>query len=510
MIKIDWSLWIAFILPAFLLPLITTPLIKKLAWRYQWFDRPDDRKIHKYPTPRLGGIGIFGSFLIISAIVILRNWVLYEDGDPKIILFLAGCLIIFLLGIVDDLSGLGVREKFTVQILAGLIAYGAGFQLTTLRLPFLGTEDIGLAGILLTLLWIAGVSNAINLIDGLNGLAGGVSAIASFFVGIVALSNGDSETAILSWILMASIAGFLPYNLRDGRIFMGDSGSLFIGYALSLLSISAAAHSEGGVSLLIPVAILCYPIMDTFLALIRRMVRGRGLFSGDLGHIHHRLLSRLLCPKKTVTALCAVSAVLGLVALLISNEVKYLSNIIAVVIVFTAAVSMVSYGNAELREAYHGRFNLGRRRRTPWYKNRIVNRVTRRIYNAGNLKHICRLIAVAGRELEADLIGLELMLKMEDGSTGVVRYKWPLRKSGSNGDSLWVTRYPLRLSGQFDGSLVYEKAEWKRRRNSEEDEIWVTEIGRSVNDWLVRAIEGGNIKLKDVDSEVAAPEIATA
>lgn len=502
---------IAFIVAAFLLSLIAVPCIRRLAYQYNWFDKPDHRKIHKYPTPRLGGIGIFCSFVIISVIALFRNFGIHGDESGRIIIFLSGSLLIFLLGIFDDLRGMNAWRKFSVQIAAGLLACWAGFYITGLTLPFLGTIDIGLAGIPLTLLWIAGVTNAVNLIDGMNGLAGGVSAIAAFFVGLVAMQFGHQETTYLSLILMGSIIGFLPYNLRDGKIFMGDSGSLVIGYTLSVLSISAARDSQSGVSFLIPVVILGLPIMDTIMAMIRRGARGRGLFSADLGHIHHRLLARLLCPKKTVLTLYTVSIVLGLLALLISYEVRYLSNIIAAMMILVTVISISHYGNGEIKEVFRGSLNIGKRRKTPWYKNKIVYRISERISNAKDIEHIYRLLALAARELEVDMITLNVLCNIEDDRPGIIRFKWPLKgHTNTNGGPLWVTQYPLSLDRFFSGSLTYGKAEWKRRRRSEEDEIWVMELGKSVFDWLARAVKDKEIDLGDLDSDVVTRKTVTA
>lgn len=516
MTEILWDRLIAVVLSAFILSLAIGPLIKKLAWRYQWFDKPDHRKIHQYPTPRIGGIAIFVSFAVISFVTSYNSLVSpVALTFGRFMIFLVGSLLIFLLGVFDDLRGMDAYRKFSVQVVAGLLAYLAGFHLTTLHLPFIGPVDVGLAGIPLTLLWIAGVTNAMNLIDGMNGLAGGVSAISAFFIGLVAMYNGHYETAYLSWILMASIIGFLPYNLRDGRIFMGDSGSLFIGYALSLLSISAAYRSDTvpigpRVFLLIPVVILGLPIMDTLMAIIRRAFRGRGLFSGDLGHIHHRLLSRLLCPKKTVLVLYAVSGILGFLALLITYEVRYVTTAISVMVIVTTVVGVAHYGNVELQEFFQKRFDMGRRRRTPWYKNKMVHKISQRISSTKSIKYLYRHLALACRELEADLISLEVTVMREDGRSGVIRYEWPLRKPCPNGDSLWVTRYPLMLDGQFYGNLVYKKTKWKRRRISEEDEIWVMAIGKSVHEWLVVAVRDEKIDLGDLDFDAVTPEFVTA
>ena len=158
-------------------------------------------------------------------------------------------------------------------------------------------------------------------------------------------------------------------------------------------------------------------------------------------------------------------------------EVRYLSGIIAAMTMSLIVISIAHYGNEELKEAFHGRFDTGDRRRTPWYKNKIVYRISHRISNAKSIGHLYSLLALAARELEVDMITLNVLLNMEEGRPGIIRFKWPLKDSNSNGDSLWVTQYPLSLEDLFSGSLTYGKAEWKRRRQSEEDEIWVMEIG---------------------------------
>ncbi len=497
-----------FIVLALILSLIIVPLIRKLAWKYQWFDKPDQRKIHKFPTPRIGGIGIYFSFLITAVSYFYSNFIFQNS----LIIFLSGSLLIFFLGIIDDFRGMTAPRKFIVQIAAGSIALWAGFNLTKIDLPYFGIIDIGFAGIPLTLLWIAGVTNAINMIDGMNGLAGGVSSIAAFFLGLIALHNGHIETAFLSWILMAAIAGFLPYNLRDGKIFMGDSGSLFIGYALSVLSISATQSGHAGISLLIPIIILGLPIGDTMMAVIRRLVRGRQVFSADLGHIHHRLLSKLLCPKKTVLLLYLVSIILGLFAMSISNSNKNFSNILIVVVLLAASAWIVYYTFMEFRDRFQGRFAVWNRKRSPWYKNKIVFSVSQSISKATSIERIYRLLAIAGRELEVDMISLNVLLNTENEKPEVIRFNWNIKGVDTNDGTLWLTQYPLSLDEYFSGSFVYGKAAWKRNRRSEEDEIWVMELGKSVYDWLVSSVKDGKVdtspqQLQPINNNQKSPQL---
>jgi UDP-GlcNAc:undecaprenyl-phosphate GlcNAc-1-phosphate transferase len=298
---------------AFFLAFLGTPLVRRFAWRIKAVDRPNSRKVHNRLMPRLGGIAIC-----------LGYWVtIFLTGQPdrEIIGMFLGGLIIVALGILDDTRGLSPRIKLLGQILAACIAIAWGVRVDFLTHPFEGVISLEIFGLgfvsyLVTIVWIVGITNAVNLIDGLDGLAAGVSAIAAITLGVVSLLEGFPHVASLAFILAASTLGFLKYNFYPAKVFMGDTGSLFLGFNLATIAVIGLTKSATVISLFLPVVILGIPIADTFLAIVRRYFNGKSIFSPDKDHIHHRLLAIGLSHRRTVLAIYVVSAILGVSAVL--------------------------------------------------------------------------------------------------------------------------------------------------------------------------------------------------
>jgi len=261
-----------------------TPPMSHLAIRIGGIDKPDDRKVHSYETPRLGGIALFCAFLF--------SVLFFIDIDRQIKSFLAGAIVIFLTGLVDDLSCLSPRNKLIGQIVASCVSViSGGLFITTLGNPLgLGQVDLGVMGVPFTLFVVVGVINAINLIDGLDGLAGGVSAVACLAFGVLAWKTGNSNLLALVVALVGAIFGFLRYNTYPARIFMGDSGSLFLGYCMAFFSVILLKGSHGSISPVAPLIILGVPIFDTLVVMCRRKLTGKRVSSPDKTHIHHRLM----------------------------------------------------------------------------------------------------------------------------------------------------------------------------------------------------------------------------
>lgn len=311
--------FIAFI-SALLVSYLVTPLVIKLANKVGAIDVPnDERRVHKVPIPRLGGIAIFLGF--IAAFII--TFAGFKAKAPHGLLIemagvLIGTVIIVLTGYFDDIKPLSAKRKFLIQVLAAIIVIGSGVTIERLTNPlhFLfremsSTIELGIWSYPLTLIWIVGVTNAINLIDGLDGLAAGVSTISSITLFVVALFNIQTPIAILAIALAGATIGFLPHNFNPAKIFMGDSGSLFLGYMLSVISIMGVLKSAAALSILVPVFAMGIPIFDTFFAMLRRILSGRSIAEADKGHLHHRLLDAGLTQKQAVLTLYCVSAVLG-------------------------------------------------------------------------------------------------------------------------------------------------------------------------------------------------------
>jgi len=306
---------IAFLI-ALLVSFAATPLMIRLAKRIGAIDVPkDDRRVHKVPTPRLGGLAIFLGFL--SALLYM-----YEI-DSRMVGVLTGAAIIVTLGFFDDIKPLPAKFKFLVQIIAAVIVIRSGVRIDHVSNPlhfmFPDNEYIifGNWSYPLTLLWIVGVTNAINLVDGLDGLAAGISIISAVTLFVAAQTTGQPFAAFLASILAASILGFLPYNFNPAKIFMGDTGALFLGYMLSVISVMGVLKGAAALSILVPIFAIGLPIYDTLFAMIRRASNGKSMMEADKGHLHHKLLDAGMSQRQAVITLYSISAVLGFSAVVL-------------------------------------------------------------------------------------------------------------------------------------------------------------------------------------------------
>ncbi len=314
-----------------------TPLVRLLALAIGAVDKPDGRKIHTKPMPRLGGLATFASFLITTFAVHFLFPQAALDSLPSLSswpLLLASSLILLVLGMLDDIRPLKPGPKFLVQFLAAALVYFAGLRIESAADPFSGgVLSFGPLSLPLTVLWIVGVTNAFNLIDGLDGLASGIGAIAALTISAIALVHNEPATATLAITLAGVAIGFLRYNFNPAKVFLGDSGSLFLGFALAVLSIQSSAKGSTAFSVAVPLLALSVPIMDTSLAMLRRILRSffpeqsrpattlrklHSMFQPDRRHIHHQLLARGLSQREAVFVLYFVSITFGLCAFLVT------------------------------------------------------------------------------------------------------------------------------------------------------------------------------------------------
>lgn len=307
-----------------------TPPVKNFAHKVGAIDVPKDaRRMHKKPIPRLGGLAIYGGFLC--------SILIFGQLDETMLCVLLGAAIIVALGIFDDVLALGAKPKFVVQIVAAAIPVCIGdlqIGLFTNLNPLSDTPfvHLGILAVPVTIIWIVGITNAVNLIDGLDGLAVGVSSIAAITMLAVALLTGNMPIAITMAALAGACIGFMPYNLNPAKIFMGDTGSTFLGYMLATVSIMGLFKFYAVISFAVPFLILGLPIFDTANAIIRRVAAGRSPMSPDRGHVHHKLIDMGFNQKQAVAILYAISATLGLTAVVLtsSGEVKAIVLLLAV------------------------------------------------------------------------------------------------------------------------------------------------------------------------------------
>ncbi|NMA49548.1 MAG: undecaprenyl/decaprenyl-phosphate alpha-N-acetylglucosaminyl 1-phosphate transferase [Tissierellia bacterium] len=320
----------------FLLALVLTPVVIKFAVKIGAMDIPkDDRRVHRIAMPLMGGLAMY--------IAVVIGMLLFLPKDRKFLAILIGATLILISGIKDDIKGTTPKEKLFYQILAASVAIWGGISIENITNPFVqGSTGFALSWLTIpiTLFWIVGITNTLNLIDGLDGLAGGVAFISSFSFMLVALKMELGFIGVLAALVAGACLGFLPYNFNPAKIFMGDTGSLFLGYMLAIISIEGALKSVATIAMIIPIIILGVPIFDTTFAIFRRVSKGQSIMTADKSHLHHRLLEKGFTQKKTVLILYAISGVFGLFAVLISkvnsSQAVWMSAILFVVALFFA------------------------------------------------------------------------------------------------------------------------------------------------------------------------------
>ncbi|MGE5341005.1 MAG: glycosyltransferase family 4 protein [Candidatus Omnitrophota bacterium] len=302
-------------------------MLLALAQKYHIYDHFDHRKLAKEPRPRLGGIGIFfgfltGFYILFFAIYLLQHTryeIQVDFSLFQIMLYICSIIFFFMLGLYDDFKGLKAHEKLIFQLIFATVLFFIGFKIELVTLPFVPTSiDVGTFSYPLTLLWIIGISNAINLIDGLDGLAGGVIAITSVTIIVICVLNKLMFPAIIISALLGGVVGFLPHNVYPSKILMGDSGSLFSGVILATISLKTAQKASLGIALMIPLIFLAIPVIDTTLSFFRRLVSGRNPFKGDDDHIHHRLLKKGFSEKKSAAILLTLTAIFSILSIVVS------------------------------------------------------------------------------------------------------------------------------------------------------------------------------------------------
>ena len=295
-------LWLRSLLPAILAAIATlllTPLARKLAIRLRAMDVPGGRKQHDKPIPRLGGLAIAGGIVVAlgPCLFLLAPQTLLDLGVNEIVGFTLATTIIFALGLADDIAPVSPLVKLIFQLLAASIVVGIGWQFTALRLPFDERIALGAVAPLLSIFWIVGVTNAINFVDGLDGLAAGIVAIISFSLLILATLQGRPEIVVLASCMAGACIGFLRHNWRPATIYMGDSGSLTLGFILASITLRTSFKGSTAIAIIVPLLALGLPVIDTLMVMLYRFLRGHptlgriaGVFYGDRKHLHHLLL----------------------------------------------------------------------------------------------------------------------------------------------------------------------------------------------------------------------------
>ena len=320
---------------------LATPRVKTLAVRLGALDNPNSRKVHTEPIPRMGGLAIYAGFLASILCTVHITWEIFG--------LLVGGTAILIIGILDDIYQLPAKVKLVGQILAAGVLILFDIKVEWLTNPF--GDMIYLEGLSIpfTILWVISLTNTLNLIDGLDGLAAGVSTIAAVTVFLMAFQNNFWLVALMTAALAGSSLGFLHFNFSPAKIFMGDTGSMFLGYMLAAVSVVGTVKSAATIALIVPIVALGLPILDTACAIIRRFTNGRPIFKPDRGHLHHRLLDMGMTQKQVVLLLYFATICLGLSAILLT-EVK-LGYAALIVFMLLAAAFVVARKTGVLKDA---------------------------------------------------------------------------------------------------------------------------------------------------------------
>jgi UDP-GlcNAc:undecaprenyl-phosphate GlcNAc-1-phosphate transferase len=396
---------------------VLTRYVRDFASRRGWVAVPSqERHLHSNPLPRLGGVAIFISFsLSLLAAAAMASYVpkLHAAFSLKTLLtIMVPASIVFLLGVYDDLRSVGPYVKFTVQAVAASMLFMGGLRILNIPVLFGEHQLPWFVGLPFTILWVLGITNAFNLIDGLDGLAAGSALFSTLVAFVVALLNGYSLVTVMTIALAGAILGFLRYNFNPATIFLGDSGSLFIGFVLSALALAGAEKSPTFVAVAIPVVSFGLPILETLLSILRRLISGRPVFTADREHIHHKLLQHGLTHRQVVIVLYAVSAVFAMLSLFLLWPTGSSLGLVLAVLGIGVWIGIQRLGYLELGE-------LGRvaqrtlEQRQIFINNLAIRRATEELKAVRDYAQVLRVLEAAFGSNDFD--GFDLRLKLLPG-----------------------------------------------------------------------------------------------
>lgn len=333
-------------LAAFVMTFLQMPFTIKFAKKKGFLDVPkDNRRVHKKPIPVGGGIA-----MVISVSILMLFFLPINKG---IVMTIIASLIIAISGLYDDKKGLSPKLKFIFQILAAVILIIAGMKIEFVTNPFDSNDALLILNMLsipVTIFWVCGITNTINLIDGLDGLASGVSMICAISMFFITYNMGRYDVSLVCALVAGACLGFLPFNFNPAKIFMGDTGALYLGFMLSYISISGFLKQAAILMIFVPVLILGVPVFDTAFAMVRRKLSGKSMVEADKGHLHHRLLKMGLNQRQTVVILYSISAIFGLLANLISKFHSSIALVISIGVIVLILATGVAAGMLKNKE----------------------------------------------------------------------------------------------------------------------------------------------------------------
>jgi UDP-GlcNAc:undecaprenyl-phosphate GlcNAc-1-phosphate transferase len=419
-----------------------------------------ERHLHSSPLPRLGGVAIFFSFsgcMVVAAVWALYNHHLHSTFSIKTLLtILVPASLVFLLGVYDDIRGVGPYFKFAVQGLAATMLYMGGLRIVNIPVVFGDLPLPWFVGLSFTVLWVLAITNAFNLIDGLDGLAAGSALFSTLVAFVVALLNGTSLVTVMSIALAGAILGFLRFNFNPATIFLGDSGSLFIGFVLSALALEGAQKAPTIVAVAIPVVSFGLPILETSLSIARRLISGRPVFTADREHIHHKLLQHGMTHRQVVILLYGVSAVFAMLSLFLlwptGSSLGLVLSVLGIGIwIGVQHLGYLEFG--ELARVAHRTFNQPQ----IFVNNLAIRRAMEELKVARDYEQVRRILAAAFGSNDFDSFALKLELlpgemvplgASEGSKRSAPSFRWhrPGVAKNSDGSAVWSIALDLLSS----------------------------------------------------------------
>ena len=475
--------YVALFLIATFSSLVLTPLIRRACERFKLLDHPTSgRKAHSKAVPRLGGVALYLSCgIALSTLPLVDNLLTQtlRQHTADALLVLIPATLVLLLGVYDDLHGTNAAVKFVALGLIATLFFAMGGRVSSLSVPFVGPVHLpSTISFLLTVFWLVGISNAFNLIDGIDGLASGAALFSSMVILVVSFTQGAALTIVVALVLCGALAGFLRYNFNPASIFLGDSGALLVGFTLAALSVLGTQKATTAVAVAIPALAFGLPVVDTTVTMARRLISGKPLFEGDNEHIHHMLLARGWSQRQTALVLYGVCALFGLLAMLFARTGSHSTGFVLFVVTVVVLIAVGHLRYHEVEELRAGMKRTVADRRVRVANNIRVRRASRALTKANDLH---QLVEAVSYMLESDAFAYACM-QLEGpagaaiserlrGSTHIGRgfefrndrILWSWSKNGENADvvtsgAYWCLRMPLTSSNGQWGWMNFYRA----------------------------------------------------
>lgn len=452
---------------ASLLSYSLTALLLHLCRKYNWFDLPDHRrKIHTEPIPRLGGVAIFLAFITGLGLLLLRTNFVTEFfkvhlSDVKYML-IPGTFV-FLAGLYDDLWGLSAKVKFLLQILGAVFLYAYGFQIAQISNPFGRPIEFGVLALPITVLWVVGITNAFNLIDGMDGLAAGIAFFVSLSVFVVSILQEHTLISIFSVLIAGATLGFLRYNFNPARVFMGDSGSYFLGFLLSAITIQGSQKSSTMVSIAVPILLLGIPIIETLLTITRRFLDGKPLFGADREHMHHKLLKIVRSQRFAVLILYGATGLFGLTSFLVVISSDKVVALVSLATGIVALWGLRALGYAELEELWNYGYRVLRFQRRILTNQIFIRKASNELENTKSVEGVLAILADTFQALNFDYA--EMTVSRRNGPEDeAFRWYWYAKggddaaPASARADHIWKIVIPISDDPYLIGVLTLARS----------------------------------------------------